>query len=90
MTNESEAWRMSTEPTPIPGLPLLRRERRLAKQRAECRGEQMANRKLSDEAVMLLRELGASHSLSALTRQLGMSKNTAWRIVRGVKWKHFL
>ena len=48
----------------------------------------MANRKPSDEAVIVLRELAAHHSLSALSREFGISKNTAWPIVRGVKWKH--
>jgi hypothetical protein len=41
MTNESEVWRMGTEPTPIPGLPLLHRERRVPKQRVQYRVERM-------------------------------------------------
>jgi hypothetical protein len=59
---------------PIPGMPRY--------------GERMDNHKLSNDAVLCMRALYGVLSLAALGRYFGVSKNTVWRVVHGLKWRH--
>jgi hypothetical protein len=52
------------------------------------RGMDCTNHKLTDDNVRTMRRLADSHSLAVLARMFGVSKATAHRVVRGVKWAH--
>jgi hypothetical protein len=70
---------------------VLRREhRRVRIPRGHRRGEQMTNRRLSNEDVLDMRALHGVLSLAAIGRQFGVSKQTVWRVVHGLKWGHLL
>jgi len=64
----------------------LRRGRRPAP-RGQCHGEWMPNRKLSIIAVRRMRTLHGVLPLSAIAKQFGVSKATAWRVCRGLDWR---
>jgi hypothetical protein len=51
-------------------------------------GVQMANHKLSEDDVRAIRALYGGQSLQSLARSYGVSKNTVWRVVRGLRWRH--
>jgi hypothetical protein len=51
-------------------------------------GTDCTNAKLTDDNVRTMLRLADSHSLAVLARMFGVSKSTAHRIVRGVKWRH--
>lgn len=57
--------------------------------RVYAQGESVKGSKLKTEDVLSIRARHAKgESLAALGRAYGVSKNTAWRIVRGMKWAH--
>lgn len=52
------------------------------------RGSERANHKVNEYEVRTIRGLWPSHSFAVLARMYGISKTQAYRIVRGVKWRH--